>query len=114
VVVVGTHDVEGLLPRIMKSRWRHFDVPQHVYFFSRGTLTKMLTEAGFETFKVSETPALAATIAPSRDASGLYGPIRLLHRSRLINVAAPLLRATHAVARALNLSDGVTTYSRKL
>ena len=114
VLVIATHDVEGLWPRMVKARWRHFEVPQHVYYFARPTLTRMLREAGFETFKVAETPTLAAVTGSDADGTGLYAPVRLLHKTGLLGVAAPVLRVIHGVARSLNWSDGITTYSRKM
>ena len=71
----------------------------------------MLKCAGFNTVRVTETATLAAVTS---DNNGLYTPISLLYRYGLIMQAAPLLRAWHAAARILNISDGVTIYSRKV
>lgn len=111
VIIVATHDISGPWPRIVKHRWRHLNVPEHLYFFSKRTLKHMLEDTGFSTFRVTETATLASATS---DSSGLYAPIRLLHRYRLIRQAAPLLRGWHAIARTLNLSDGVTLYARRV
>ena len=83
VLIIATHDVEGLWPRVVGARWRHFNVPEHVYYFSRRTLTRLLSDVGFETFKVAETPTLAAVTESDDTETGLYAPIRFLHKTRL-------------------------------
>lgn len=110
IAVIATHDIRGLWPRIVRGRWRHLNIPEHLYFFSRSSLNRMLEEAGFRTFRITETATLAAVTSDT----GLYAPVRLLHRYGLINQAAPLLRGWHTVARKLNLSDGVTAYARRV
>ena len=111
VIIVTTHDINGLWPRIVKHRWRHLNIPEHLYFFSKQTLKGMLEAAGFSPFRATETATVAAVTS---DGTGLYAPIRLLHRYRLIRQAAPLLRGWHTTARALNLSDGMTLYARRV
>ena len=114
VLIVATHDVEGVWPKLVGPRWRHYNMPEHIYYFSRRTLTQMLSEVGFHTFKVAETPTLAAVTEADATEMGLYAPVRLLHKTKLLPVAAPGLRAIHALARSLNLADGITTYSRRV
>ena len=114
VLVIGTHDIEGLWPRLVGPRWRHYEMPEHVHLFSRRTLTRMLTEVGFETFRVTETATLAAVTSARDGGVGLYAPVRLLRQTGLFLLAAPLLRTIHEIMRRLNWSDGVTTYSRNM
>ena len=111
ILIIATHDIQGLWPRIVASKWRHLNVPEHVHFFSKNTLKRLLENTGFHTFQVTETATLAAATA---DSTGLYAPIRLLHRYGLIRQAAPLLRGLHGIARRLNLADGITTYSQRV
>jgi len=110
VIVVATHDMSGLWPRIVGERWRHLNIPEHLYFFSKKNLNRMLGDTGFCTFRLTETATLAAVTSNT----GLYAPIRLLYRYGLIKQVAPLLRGWHTVARKLNVSDGVTAYSRRV
>ena len=111
ILIVNTHDIGGLWPRIVKSKWRHLNVPEHLYFFTKNTLKRLLENTGFHTFRVTETATIASATS---DGTGLYAPVRLLHRHGLIRQVAPLLRGLHAIARMLNLSDGVTTYSQRV
>ena len=114
ILIVATHDVEGVWPRLVGPRWRHYNMPEHIYYFSRRTLTQMLSEVGFQTFRVAETPTLAAVTEADATEMGLYAPVRLLHKTHLLPVAAPGLRAMHGIARSLNLADGITTYSHRV
>jgi len=111
IIIIATHDISGLWPRIVRHRWRHLNIPEHVYFFSRSTLKRMLEAVGFKVFKTSETATLAAATGGK---TGLYAPIRFLHHYHLIGLATPVLRILHTINRNLNFSDGVTLYSRKL
>ncbi len=110
-LVVATHDISGLWPRIVRSKWRHLNIPEHLHFFSRSTLQHMMKETGFSPFRVTETATVAAATG---DSSGLYAPINFLRRYSLLKYALPLLRSVHAINRAINLSDGITLYSQKL
>ncbi|MDP6495764.1 MAG: class I SAM-dependent methyltransferase, partial [Dehalococcoidia bacterium] len=83
VLVNGTHDIEGLWPRVVGHRWRHFEMPEHVYLFSRRTLARMLSEVRFETFRVAETATLAAVTSARDGGVGLYAPVRLLRQTGL-------------------------------
>jgi len=111
ILVISTHDIGGLWPRIVKGRWRHLNVPEHLYHFSKNTLKHLLENTGFHTFRATETATVASVTS---DGTGLYAPIRFLHRYGLVRQVAPLLRSWHTIARMLNLSDGVTTYSQRI
>jgi 2-polyprenyl-3-methyl-5-hydroxy-6-metoxy-1,4-benzoquinol methylase len=110
VLIVATHDMSGLWPQIVGKRWRHLNIPEHLYFFSKKNLVHMLENTGFHTFRFTETATLAAVTSET----GLYAPIRLLYHLGLIKQVAPLLRGWHTIARKLNISDGLTTYSRRV
>ena len=63
---------------------------------------------------MAETPTLAAVTDSGDTETGLYAPIRLLHKTGLLSVAAPALRVMHGLVRSLDLSDGITMYARKV
>lgn len=48
VVGIYTCNVESLFARICGRYWHLFIIPEHLYYFSRHTLGRMLDEAGFE------------------------------------------------------------------
>jgi SAM-dependent methyltransferase len=48
VVMISTGDWGSAVARVMGRRWRLMTPPQHLFFFSRRTLTGMLEKAGFE------------------------------------------------------------------
>lgn len=53
VLSIITPDAGSLVARILGDRWEEYRrVREHVYFFSRRTLSRMLNEVGFEILKV--------------------------------------------------------------
>ena len=46
--MIETPNVAHWIPFLMGKRWIQFKVPDHVVFFSKDILTKMLREIGFE------------------------------------------------------------------
>ena len=110
IIIVATHDIDGLVPRLVKQKWRHFDIPEHLYYFSRDTLKKMLEKVGLVPFKYTETTSLGAVTGSN---SGISTPTGLIRRYGLLAYIAPMMRGYHAIARKLNISDGITVYARK-
>lgn len=110
IIMIATHDIDGLWPKISRSKWQHLYVPEHFFFFSHVTLKRLLKEIGFDTFKTTETATLASVTG---DGYGLRTPIRLIHEYNLEKITVPILRCFHAVARRLNISDEVTIYAAK-
>jgi 2-polyprenyl-3-methyl-5-hydroxy-6-metoxy-1,4-benzoquinol methylase len=47
-VVITTGDFKSMLARVMGKRWRLMTPPQHLWFFSRKTITAMLERNGFQ------------------------------------------------------------------
>lgn len=47
-LMISTGDWDSLLARLMRKQWRLMTPPQHLYFFSKKTLTKLLKTCGFE------------------------------------------------------------------
>jgi SAM-dependent methyltransferase len=52
VIVISTGDWQSWLARILGSRWRLMTPPQHLYFYSPKTITKLLDRHGFETIRI--------------------------------------------------------------
>jgi len=49
---VETGDISALLPRLRKENWRLIHPPEHLSYFSEGTLRTLLDETGFEVVNV--------------------------------------------------------------
>lgn len=47
-VYITTGDIDALLPRIQRHKWRMIHPPSHLHYFSKNTLTAMLKKEGFE------------------------------------------------------------------
>jgi SAM-dependent methyltransferase len=47
IVVIETGDLDGLLARVVGSRWYYYDPPQHLTYFSLASLERLLQRTGF-------------------------------------------------------------------
>ena len=50
---ITTGNIDALVPRWQKQKWRLIHPPSHLHYFSKGTITRLLSESGFEIVKVS-------------------------------------------------------------
>lgn len=55
---ITTGDIDALVPRIMKRRWRMIHPPTHLHYFSARTLNNLLNRKGFQVQQISY-PAVA-------------------------------------------------------
>jgi SAM-dependent methyltransferase len=53
IVAITTGDIGSLYARFSGARWRLMTPPQHLFYFSKRTLTRMLQKTGFEVVRVS-------------------------------------------------------------
>jgi 2-polyprenyl-3-methyl-5-hydroxy-6-metoxy-1,4-benzoquinol methylase len=72
-LVLVTPNTHSIGHRLYGSSWFHLDPPRHLHIFTVGTLTKLLTEAGFHTTKMGTTV---------RDADNVYIASRSVRRTR--------------------------------
>jgi SAM-dependent methyltransferase len=107
-LALSTGDVDSLLARLAGRFWHLMIPPRHLYFFSPGTMRRLLTAAGFELVQISRpgkrvpldfaawklttmtVPSLSKTV------------VRACERLGLGRVAAPV-----------NLYDIMTVYARR-
>lgn len=52
LLMIETPDAEGLLSKIMGSRWHAFLESEHSFFFSKTTLNSLLSKTGFKTISI--------------------------------------------------------------
>lgn len=55
---ITTGDMDAMVPRIMKSKWRMIHPPTHLHYFSARTLNELLRRKGFQVCHISY-PAVA-------------------------------------------------------
>jgi SAM-dependent methyltransferase len=82
---VVTPDVGSLAARVLGSRWEEKQkMPEHIYFFSRRSLTRLLDEAGFTPLEwgtVGKRMTAEETLTRLRPAAPwLFGPARAIAR----------------------------------
>jgi len=51
LLVLETPEIHSLPFRIMKAKWRQF-IPEHYFFFDQATMTRLLTDNGFEVERI--------------------------------------------------------------
>lgn len=56
IVVLTTGDVESLISRMSGKYWHLFNIPQHLSFLSKKTITKCFNDAGLEVEEISYLP----------------------------------------------------------
>ncbi len=56
VLVIETGDIEAFLPKIQKANWRLITPPTHLSYFSKKTLSQILTQNGFDIISVDYVP----------------------------------------------------------
>lgn len=54
IIVIETGDAGSLWARLMGKNWHFFAPPQHLYFFSRETLSKILAQAEYKVIKITK------------------------------------------------------------
>ena len=52
LLMIETPDAEGLLTKIMGSRWHTFLESEHNFFFSKTTISNLLSKTGFKTISI--------------------------------------------------------------
>ena len=105
IVAITTGDIESWLARMQGARWRQIHPPTHLHYFSRGTLSRLLRNVGFQVvycgyegmYRSVDTMAYILLNLRSKR-SGLY---RWLKRLRLLewNVYLNLYDILYLIAR---------------
>jgi len=54
ILVIQTGDAESKWAKFMKRSWHFFAPPQHLFFYSRSTIEKVLSKAGFKIIKIEK------------------------------------------------------------
>jgi 2-polyprenyl-3-methyl-5-hydroxy-6-metoxy-1,4-benzoquinol methylase len=105
LLVLETPDIDSLPFRLFNQRWRQF-IPEHYFFFSRQTLSRLLTDCGFVVDRVERI--------------GKHASLSLIF-NRLGRYAAPFSSLEKAVSSSslgrltfrLNPLDIIIAFARK-
>lgn len=98
ILVICTPDVESFSARLMGRNWPHLKPSEHLYYFSKNTLPRMLDRAGFH---VLEATGIAKTLTPRYLYTELARTNPIL--SRLLRAFSSLLLITE---RAVHIRVG--------
>lgn len=88
-LTIETPNIANLWFRLLGARWRQF-IPDHIFFFTPQTMTRMCEESGFEIVELCSAGKLMS--------------VRLLI-SRIGRYHSPTARLLSAISRKLNLDD---------
>jgi hypothetical protein len=70
----------------------------------------MLDKVRLVLFKFTETTTLGTATG---NYSRIFTPVGLMTDHTILAYIAPMIQGYHAIARKLNMSDGITVYARK-
>lgn len=108
VLVIGTSDVESPWAKLWGKNWHFFAPPQHLYYFSKRTLRKLLNQAGF---KIIHTTKWGKWVSLRY----ILHLMRSINQNRLANFFYPLV-ASNPLGRIplyLNLGDSLIVFAGK-
>ncbi|MDZ4770224.1 MAG: class I SAM-dependent methyltransferase [Chloroflexota bacterium] len=108
VIALATPDVDSLPARLTGARWVGYKLSdEHIFYFSRATLSRMLDEAGFEVIEARHVGKFV-TLRLFLDRLGMYAPA-------LAGVLAAFERAFKLSERSLyvNPFDIISVTARK-
>jgi SAM-dependent methyltransferase len=80
LVVIGTPDLGHLLFRLERERWRHIKPGEHIFYFRRSSLGRLLSETGFRTLPppsvlpvLGNAMSLLSRLTQFNDVMTIYG-----------------------------------------
>ena len=80
VLALSTGDVTSLCARLSGPRWHLFNLPEHLFFFSPGSLRRMLAAAGCRLHRVTREVYWAPLSYLAQRAEKTLGPVRMARR----------------------------------
>jgi SAM-dependent methyltransferase len=100
VIMISTGDFGSALARVMGRRWRLMTPPQHLFFFSKPTLSGLLRQSGFEVVSLHHPWKVVPFGLMAYQAANRLG-MRLPVSKRLYSAGVPvnLFDAVHVIGR---------------
>ncbi len=77
---ISTGDISRFLPRMQGVKWRMIHPPSHLHYFSKKTLSQLLSNIGFEILKINYPPI-------SRSLKQIYYSLFLLNKEKQRNIS---------------------------
>lgn len=95
-LALTTGDIERLIPKIRKEKWRMIHPPTHIYYFSASTLSKLLENYGFSIDYIKYPPV-------SRNTGSVIKQLSV--NQKAIGKSGKLLDGAHKVAKKTGLHN---------
>jgi len=108
LLVLSTGDVDSLVARVSGTRWHLFNVPQHLSFFSKQTIARLLEQQGFRVLYIEHSGSFYTV-------GYLSYRMRTCYQWRLWQAVDSLLHglALKDLKVYVNLGDVMTVYAEK-
>jgi len=101
IIYIQTGDIDSLLSKVMRKRWRLLTPPQHLYFFSKKTLIKLLKSKGLNIISIK------------RDSKIVPVGLILYQLFRRSAIKIPQSSILNKIGLRVNLFDTMTVIAKK-
>ena len=109
LIVISTGDIDSLLSKVQKDSWHLLNPPQHLTFFSKTILSKILKEVGYKVIKTEYEPQIVNSEYITHRIESMYPNSPLLTIVTFFS-KLPLFPKTISI----NLRDIVTVFAVKI
>jgi len=109
LLVISTINADSFNAKIFKDRWRFYNPPSHIYFFSLWALRKMLEKEGFRIVLLRSTFSFRALI------QGICGLTisDQLSKSKIFRILNMICYPLRRIVEKLGYADGLEIYAKK-
>lgn len=108
LLVIATGDTGSLWAKISGRRWTFYNPPQHIFYFNRNTITRILEESGFHVEQITTTGKWLSL-------PYILHLAETVGESRIAHILSPLIPNTFLakIPLYLKLYDNMVVYARK-
>ena len=103
IVVLTTPDFASVLARITGKHWRNMTPPQHLWYFTPESMTKMVTATGLQIYRISHPWKRVPVSLIAQQVSRYTG----------IELPRPVLTSLSKLGLPVNLFDAMRVVLRK-
>lgn len=108
-LAISTGDTESAFARLQGKNWHLLNLPQHLLFFSKKTLTRLLEESGFKIFEIKYEPQFVSLKYINHRLKGMY-PSSLFSKAFSLITKIPFISSS---CLPVNLHDIMILYAKK-
>ena len=108
LLALDVPSIDNVCYRLLRGRHRHFATPQHLYFYTPATMSKLLQQAGFEVQAIDFLSRTLSLEHVCKHHVALYSP-------KVSDLLVALFSKTGWLDRtvSINLKDVICVYARR-